>query len=100
MVICTTHVEHILISSPCQKECVRKHSGSVVECLTRDLEVASSSLTGVTALWSCKRHMNPCLVLVQPRKIRPDITEKLLTRHKESNKQRRNVWKQGIGLCH
>ena len=25
------------------------------------------------------RYINPCLVLVQPRKTRPDITEKLLT---------------------
>ena len=28
----------------------RERSGSVVECLTRDLEAAGSSLTGVTAL--------------------------------------------------
>ena len=27
----------------------------------------------------CVRHINPCLVLVQPRKTCPDITEKLLT---------------------
>ena len=29
----------------------RERSGSVVECLTRDLRAAGSSLTGVTALW-------------------------------------------------
>ena len=29
---------------------LRKHSGSVVECLTRDLGAAGSSLTGITAL--------------------------------------------------
>ena len=29
---------------------VREHSGSVVECLTRDRRAAGSSLTGVTAL--------------------------------------------------
>ena len=28
----------------------REHSGSVVECLTRDREALGSSLTGVTAL--------------------------------------------------
>ena len=36
------------------------------------------------------RILNPCLVLVQPRKTRPDITEKLLMGRKESiqtNKQ-------------
>ena len=42
----------------------RDRSGSVVECLTRD---------------------NPSLVLVQPRKTIPFITERLLMRHKESN---------------
>ena len=47
-------------------------SSTVVECLTRDRGFAGSSLTGVT--W-----LNPCLVLVQPRKTRPDITVKLLT---------------------
>ena len=35
--------------------------------------------TGVTALCPLARHMNPSLALVQPRKIRPDITEKGLT---------------------
>ena len=43
------------------------------------LRVAGSSLTGVTALCPSARHINPCLVLVQPRKSGPDITEKLLT---------------------
>ena len=38
-----------------------------------------SSLIGVPVLCPWERHINPCLVLVQPRKIRPDITEKLLT---------------------
>ena len=28
---------------------------------------------------SFSKHINPCLVLVQPRKTRPDITEKVLT---------------------
>ena len=36
-------------------------------------------LTGVTALCPWARHINPCLVLVQPRKTLPDITMKLLT---------------------
>ena len=31
------------------------HSGSVVECLTRDKHAGGSSLTGVTALWSLSK---------------------------------------------
>ena len=54
-----------------------KRIGSVVECLTGDQRVAGSCLIGATA------HINPCLVLVQPRntsrETRPDITEKVLT---------------------
>ena len=56
-----------------------EHSGSVVECLTRDRGAAGSSLTGVTVLCPWARHINPCLVLVQPRKTLTDITERLLT---------------------
>ena len=38
---------------------VREHSGSVVECLTRDRGAEGSSLTGVTALWSLsKTHLS------------------------------------------
>ena len=47
--------------------------------------VASSSITGVTVLCPCARHINPCLVLVQPRTTRPDITKKCFLGHKESN---------------
>ena len=37
----------------------REHSGSVVECLTRDRGAAGSSLTGVTAPWSLsKTHLS------------------------------------------
>ena len=46
-----------------------EHSGSVVECL-----ISGRGVAGVTAL--C---LAPCLVLVQPRKTSPNITEKLLT---------------------
>ena len=38
-----------------------------------------------TALWSLSKNINPSLVLVQPKKTRPDITERLLIGHKESN---------------
>ena len=43
-----------------------------------------SSLTGVTALCHWARHINPSLVLVQPRKTRPYITERLLMEHKNN----------------
>ena len=33
----------------------REHSGSMVECLTRDRGAAGSSLTGITALWSLSK---------------------------------------------
>ena len=58
---------------------------SVVECLTRDREAAGSSLTSVTALCPWARHINPSVVLVQPRKTRPFITERWLMGCKESN---------------
>ena len=43
------------------------------------------SLTGVTALCPLARHIYPSLALVQPRKICPFITERLLMGCKESN---------------
>ena len=73
--------------------CLWKHSGSVVECLIRDRGVAGWSLIGVTVLCLWARHVYPCLVLVQPRKTRPHITEKMLTGtyrielNKQTNKQ-------------
>ena len=57
----------------------REHSGLVVECLTRGRGVVGSNLIGVTSLCPWARHVYHCLVLVQPRKIRPDKPEKLLT---------------------
>ena len=64
-----------------------ERSGSVVECLTRDRGAAGSSLTGVTALcpWARYMYIDPSLVLVQPRKTRPFITERLLMGRKELN---------------
>ena len=56
--------------------------GPMVECLTRDTEAAGSSLTSVTALCFLARHINPSLVLVQPRK-----TEILLMGHKNHMKK-------------
>ena len=64
---------------------MRERSGSVVECLSRDHGAAGSSLTGVTALCPSARHIDPSLVLVQLRKTRPFLSEKLLMGRKESN---------------
>ena len=65
-----------------------ERNGSVVECLTRDREavrllvrVSSSSL----CCEPCARHNFPSLVLVQPRKTPPCLTERLLMGRNESN---------------
>ena len=42
----------------------------MVECFTRDIGVADSSLTG-----AMRCVIELCLVLVQPRKTGPDMTE-------------------------
>ena len=59
----------------------------MVECLTRDRGAVGSSLTSVTALWSLSKNINPSLVLVQPRKTSPFITERSLMGCQESNKK-------------
>ena len=63
----------------------RERSGSVVECLTQDRGAAGSSLTGVTALWSLSKSHYPSLVLVQLRKTRSCLTERLLVGRRELN---------------
>ena len=57
----------------------------VVRVLDSRPRGAGSSLTGVTALCPGARHINPRLVLVQPKKTRPYMTEILLMGRKESN---------------
>ena len=59
----------------------RECSGSVVECLTQDRGVVGSNLTSVTVLCPWAIHINPSfiIVLVQPTKTHPHITERLLT---------------------
>ena len=56
-----------------QVGCGGSYGSAVVECLTGDRGAAGSSLTGITALCPLARHVNPSLVLVQPRKTRPAI---------------------------
>ena len=60
-------------SQPLTEECV----GSVVECFRRG--VVGLSLTGGTGLCPGARHFILCLVMVQPRTTRPDMTENMLT---------------------
>ena len=69
-------------------------SGSVVECLTRDQGAAGSSLTGVIVFESLSKNINPSLVLVQPRKTCPFITERLLMGRKESNQTNKKLFDQ------
>ena len=61
-------------------------SGRVLDSRPR---AAGSSLTGVTALWSLRK-THPSLVLVQPRKTRPYITEILFMGRNDSNKTNKN----------
>ena len=63
---------------------VRERSGSVVECLTR---ASPASLR--CGPWA--RHIYPSLVLVQPRKTRPCLTERLLMGRKESNQTNKTI---------
>ena len=53
---------------------MRERSGSVVQCLTRDRRVRVGASTA-----SLPCVLEPSLVLVQPRKTRPEVTERLLT---------------------
>ena len=73
-----------------------ERSGSAVECLTRDRGAASWSLTGIPALSPRARHINPSLVLVQPRKNRPYITEILLIGRKEQNQTNKYTFSRSL----
>ena len=61
--------------------------GSVVECFTRDERprVQASPASLCQCVVSLSKNINPSLVLVQPRKTCPFITERLLMGRKESN---------------
>ena len=61
----------------------------MVECLTRDRDLGFEPHCDV----SLSKNMNPSLVLVQPRKTHPFITERLLMGHKESNQAKTDVVK-------
>ena len=63
---------------------------SVVRVLDSRTRAAGSCPTSVIALCAWARHINPRLVLVQPRKTRPYLTERLLMGCKESNQIKQN----------
>ena len=69
----------------------RERSGSEVECLTRDRGAAGFEPHRRHCVVSLSKNINPSLVLVQPRKTRPFITERLLMGHKESNKKTKQL---------
>ena len=60
-----------------------ERNGSVVECLTQDQGATGSSLTGVNVVV-----LEQDTILVQPRKTRPCLTERLLMERKESNQNK------------
>ena len=68
---------HILI-----RNCWERN-GSVVMCMSRDWRAAGSSLTGVVSL--SKSHYS-LISSGQPKKTRPDITEKVLNQIKQINR--------------
>ena len=64
--------------------------GSAVECLTQT-EGPRVRVSPVSLLCVLEEEINPSLVLVQPSKIRPFITERLLMGRKESNQTKYNI---------
>ena len=50
-----------------------------------------SSLSSITALWSLSKTHYPSLILVQPRKIPPWLTERLLMGRKKSNQTNKQL---------
>ena len=64
---------------------MREHSGSVVECLTRDRGAGGLEPHRRHCVVSLSKNINPRLVLVQPKKTCPLITQRLLMGRKESN---------------
>ena len=77
----------------------RERSGSMVECLTRDRGAAGSTSPASLRCGPWARHIYPSLVLVQPRKTRPCLTERLLMGRKESNKHSVGSWKACCSKC-
>ena len=71
----------------------REHSGSVLGSRTKGRGFEPHQRHCVVSL---SKNINPSLVLVQPRKIRPFITERLLMGRKESNQTNKSLSKNFI----
>ena len=66
-------------------------SGRELDSRPKGLRVRASSTSLCCGLWA--RHIYPSLVLVQPKKTRPCLTERLLMGRKESNQTKLfSVW--------
>ena len=68
-----------------------EHSGSVVECLTRGRGAVGTSSPGSLRCVLEQDNINPSLVLVQPKKTHPYITDRLLMGCKESNQTKQKT---------
>ena len=68
-----------------------ERSGSLVDCLARDRGAAGLEPQRHHCVLSLSKNINPSLVLVQPRRTRPFITERLLIGRKESNKKKKST---------
>ena len=77
-----------------------ERSGSSEECLIPDGGATGLSLTIAIAFCPLARHITPSIVLVQPKKNRPFMTEILLMGRKESNQTNKLIlpWRSEIGL--
>ena len=71
-----------------------ERSGSVVECLTQDQEARIQASPTSLPCGPSARQIYPSLVLVQPRKLCPCLTERLMMGRKKSNQtnKRGPIW--------
>ena len=63
---------------------------SIFTTLSLNAECSNNSMLAVTVLWSLRKTRDPSLVLVQPRKTHPCLTERLLMGRKESKSNKQN----------
>ena len=90
--------QNIMENCPAYKELnerkIWERSGSVVECLTRDRRVTGwASPAALHCVLEQDIMINPCLVLVQPRKTSSNMTEKMLTGTQRIKSNQTNKWK-------
>ena len=79
------YVHFFTCTKPVQIECDREHSGSVVECLTRDRGRGFELHWRHWVVSLSKKKLILALYVFQPRKTHPFITKRLLMGSKESN---------------